>query len=526
MEAKRYLPVVRVSFHTEAKCYQVFGKTFDPEEDREPTFQLISVNTSKTLANPAGAFTIQLAGDYWIDRLTAMDMVVISMGYKDDTELDTVMVGLIDTVQRSRKMGDDGTPVITTTVTGRDFGKLLVKTSLKFYPELMNLPASELEKVQKFFLTDVGWVTLMQIFTGEQTIKGTPAVVLDIIMRKILSKLNDVSWTVWDETRDRPVKKTLKMQNIIRYNFAYVNFFLPMILSLSDYEGSIWNLMEKCAIKPFTELFIDVRDSKEAWNSSGNSRVVTSDIEQASNTEKANLPEDQGRYASPAHQFGTDKAKVLLAYRKTPFDKEDWDKLKRHTLHEKDVISEDLTKGDNEHYNLFWAGEKIATLGVDIKRLAPPILNTANALRYGISPLEVNIDGLFRENDPAKESTQTISFTDLAKEYTDRLKRWYENNHELLSGTLEVRGKGSYKVGQRLVYEDIDREFYIEGVNQAFHMLVGWKATLTVTRGAKLIKKDKEAIPDWLVVEDYDKIPDWLVVEDYDKVPNWLITND
>jgi hypothetical protein len=92
-EAKRYVPVVQVSFHTEDQLYQVRGIAKGMDGKPDPTDQLLSVTTSKTLDAPAGTFSINLAGDGWFmpnDKpvLKPNDLAVIYMGYK--AEKDTV----------------------------------------------------------------------------------------------------------------------------------------------------------------------------------------------------------------------------------------------------------------------------------------------------------------------------------------------------------------------------------------------------------------------------------------------------
>lgn len=487
LHATRHVPQIRVSFHTDTRCYQVDAKLGGLGDMPDPNLQILTVNTQKSLQNPAGGFTVTLVGDTLIEVLKPNDIVVISMGYKGEgTPLDTVMVGLVDTIRRNLTAGD-GQPSVTTTITGRDFGKLLIKSMLKFYPELMPIGAdkAQLEK-QKFFLTEVGWITLLDYFTGTgSNTKGSPAQMLDIIVRRILQKVVDTRWTAYIEKNGKPQKTSLKMANILRYQFAQTQFFsLPLYMSLQSYEGSIWNLMERGCPKPFTELFIDVRSNTEASNNSGKNRIVNETIEESSSPDKSKLLKDP--YVSPAFSFGEDDAKVVLVMRNTPFNKNLWDKLVYHKLVRDDILSEDLAISDDEHYNLFWAGMQINPLVEDLKRVSPPTYSSENIKRYGLSPLEVTIDSMQVSEQTIGQDKPKIEL--LTKNLNKQLKTWFENNHLLWNGTMEVRGKGNYKIGQRLIREDLGREFYIEGVQQSFHVFTGWTTTLTVTRGAKIGK--------------------------------------
>lgn len=477
---KRYIPVVYVSFHTKDKYYQLKGEITEEGKQLDPTYQVISVTTHKQMSAPAGTFSIQLAGIAWMSRLTPNDLVVIQMGYKKPDgkeDVQTVMVGLIDTIGRTRTAQTP--PVATTTVTGRDLAKVLIKSQLRFYPEV----GMDNRDGEKFFLTDEGWITLMNVFTAETIVKGTPAVVLDNIMRYILPKLNAVEWTIWDESKKEPVPKKVDVTNILRYNFGKVDIFLPMIFTADQYEGSIWNLMERASIKPFTELFVDVRSADEAWNKGDRPRVVNETIEEGSDDSKAKYPKGDGYYPSPRVGFGQDNSAVMVVLRNTPFDKGMWEKLYTHDLLAEDVIEEELSISDNEHYNLFWAGTVINPLGFDLKRVVPPMFNEEDAKRYGLSPLEVSIEGLSIEQDNPEAPTLLEG---LSKSWTAKLKAWFEKNHTYMSGTMRVRGKGDYRIGHRLVRKGIEREFYIEGVTQSFHVFESWETTLELTRGMPL----------------------------------------
>jgi hypothetical protein len=493
--AKRYVPIVRVSFHTEDACYQLKGEQFDSITDFrsalaiDPTMTVTTVTTTKSLDTPAGAFTIQLVGAEWIDKIKANDLVVIQMGYKkkasdpkDMPSLSTVMVGLVDTRRRVRSSGAN---TVMTTITGRDFGKILLKENVKFYPALGQVnPDASPQAGEKFFLTQEGWLTLLRYFSNENMIKGTPATVLDVIMRFIMPKLNAVEWTVWDESKSNAVPKKVDVTNVLRYNFAEVDLFvLPTFLAADSYEGSVWNLMERASAKPFTELFVDVRESSEAWNPGDKPRVVNETIEQASDDSKTSFPKGNGFYPTPRMGFGEDNSAVMVALRNTPFDKSMWEKLYTHDLQAEDVIDEDLSLSDNEHYNLFWAGTTINPLGIDLKLVAPPLWNEDQVKRYGLSPLEVQIEGL--SLDPS-DPTQSLALEGLSKSFTAKLKAWFENNHNYLSGTMNVRGVGSYKIGHRLLRKGIGKEFYIEGVSQTFTMFETWTTSLQLTRGMDL----------------------------------------
>lgn len=502
--ATRYKPVARVSFHTEDKCYKVKGISKGAEASQDPTDQLLSINTVKLMDSPAGTFSVTLQGAWWFENngkkvLKSNDLVIIEMGYMaedkvvtwldgtthtSEVDMDTVMVGLVDTVTRTRNGGGSGmSPNVQVTVTGRDFGKLLIKAMLKFYPQL-GAGGDD----NKFFLTETGWLALTRVFTNENAIKGSPAKIIDNILRFILKKILVMKWKVYDQSDTS--YKVVDFTSIIRYKLAETNFFIPFYMTAQDYEGSVWNLMSKVNLQPFTEMFIDTRDKWDVANSDGIAMSVNETVEEDSSEAKGKLTDEAGKWAYPAVTFGeSDGGQVLLTYRNTPFDKASWNKLRTHEVEEKDVTQESLSYSDNENYNLFWAGSTLTPFNdLNLKAVSPPLINKDNVTRYGLQPLEVTVEGL--ELDKSQESSQKIALAGLSSTLNTKLKDWFEKNSEYLSGNLTMRGRGDIKIGRRLHYKEMDKYFYIEGVTQNFEVYGNWETQVTLTRGQDPLPPD------------------------------------
>jgi len=465
MGAKVYQPLIEVSFHTATEVYHARANNLNMYgEVRNPNDQLLSVMTQKTMSSTAGMWSITLTGIQW-SRLRPMDVAVIKMGYAGEAKLTTVMVGLVDKVNRKRAMDGSGKPSLNTVITGRDFGKLFVKELLKFYPEISGKNAAD------FFLTDVGWVNLMKVFTTDNVMKGTPATIMHQIMTYIFPKIHDVSWKLWNEQANTQASKVVKATDIVTYQYGKLNFFMPFIFTADQYEGALWNLFDRAAPKPFAEVFIDTRDPNEIWHSDPDKRIVPHDVEYNN---------------SNGFTFGADGAKVVMVLRQTPYDNVLRKKLVRHIIPQEDFTDEDISLFDEQHYNLFWAGTTINPLGIDLKRVAPPLLNEANAKKYGLSPLEVNIEGM--------EITDELTLEGMSKTYTGKLKTWFENNHNYWSGQVTIRGRAEIRIGHMVQFGFTGegyrgdptysiREYYVEGVTQTFNVFQGWTTTLDLTRG-------------------------------------------
>lgn len=493
----RDIPIASVSFHTATDYYQALGVS---SESDNPMNTLVSASTQKTMSSPAGSFSLVLLGEDWLKRLKSNDLTVIEMGYREKNNVDnlhTRMVGLIDSVTKTRHVVNNK-PTLTTTVKGRDFGKILLKSMLKFYPIL----GWDKKKEKDFFLSEPGWLKLREAFLNDNAMKGSPAKILDTIIRFILQKIMSVEWKIYDAVAGSKTAKTISLPHVLRYSFGKMDMFLPMLLTAHQYEGSLWNLMERASIKPFMELFIDVRPTSE--------QVITEAIEEASTAKKADVSKDKGGYAYPGISFGKDRAQVTLFLRGTPFDRTNWNKLKKHVVPPDEIISEDLTVSDNEHYNLFWAGTTITPFAnmENLKLVAPPLINEDNIKRYGLSPLEVSIEGL--SLNPENENTESIALEGLSKTFSAKLRAWFENNHLYSNGSVRVRGRGDYKIGQVFVHSDLGKEFYIEGVADSFEVGSHWTSTLTITRG--MSTKD---------LPDHTKYFDKKTIEDKMKKPEY-----
>jgi hypothetical protein len=303
--------------------------------------------------------------------------------------------------------------------------------------------------------------------------KGTPASLIEEIMRYIFPKIHDVSWTLWDENSNVPKSRQVNVKNIIDYNLASMNFFMPFMVTADQYEGALWNLMQRAAPPTFSELFIDTRDNYEIWHGGMqgdlHEMLVPDTIEKSYGISYGTVP----------FKFGSDHAGVCLCLRQTPYESVHKRRLVTHEIDQKDVINDDLYITDEQHYNLFWAGTSINPLGIDLKRVAPPMLNEGDAKKYGLSPLEVSIEGM--------EISNSLTLEGMSKTYTGRLKTWFENNQNLWQGTLEIRGKANIRVGHLVRHWGIPGyahyEYYVEGVMQTFNVFEGWTTTLTLTRG-------------------------------------------
>ncbi|KKC30920.1 SH3 domain-containing protein [Caldanaerobacter subterraneus] len=126
-----YHPKVRVSFHTDEGLFS-FESGFP-----DPTSELVSVQTQKSLSQPTGTATITLVPrqvgfenepkQNWFYRVNPMDFFTIEMKEDIHSPWVTVMTGFVDQVRQNFVSGNKPQRVIT--ITGSDFGKILTRSN-------------------------------------------------------------------------------------------------------------------------------------------------------------------------------------------------------------------------------------------------------------------------------------------------------------------------------------------------------------------------------------------------------------
>lgn len=140
-----YHPKVRVSFHTDEGLFS-FESGFP-----DPTSELISVQTQKSLSQPVGTATITLVPrqvgfenepkQNWFYRINPMDFFTVEMKEDIYSPWVTVMTGFVDQVRQNFIGGNKPQRVIT--VTGSDFGKILTRSNIDAFANIKDINESQ-----------------------------------------------------------------------------------------------------------------------------------------------------------------------------------------------------------------------------------------------------------------------------------------------------------------------------------------------------------------------------------------------
>lgn len=193
--------------------------------------------------------------------------------------------------------------------------------------------------------------------------------------------------------------------------------------SYTSYNGSLWNFIKELSNSPFNETFWEIKNDKPN-----------------------------------------------LIHRKTPFNKADWIKLPTTLIQDTDIVSDTTGRSDLETYTLFSVIQTL--LGEDTKNLYNPLWYPPYYSKYGITQLSVNTVYESKSGDVAA-----------MKQFHTDLFNFNVKNNVFSNGTLVVKGKAAYHVGERVMIESENVEYYVESVTHNFNCYSTWTTSLGVTRG-------------------------------------------
>ena len=208
----------------------------------------------------------------------------------------------------------------------------------------------------------------------------------------------------------------------------YPNEKLINSQSYMSFNGNIWNFIKQLTNSPFNETFWEIKNE---------------------------LP--------------------WLIHRPTPFEKEDWVKLNRVTIKDSDLVADNTGRTDTETYSAF--AVDITTGDQGAINSFPPAYYPPFYEKYGIRMLKIS--SMYAVTAGDVNVARNLDPT----EFTKRLANFNIKNNVMENGTLTVKGSNQYKIGERVILESNNMEYYVEGVNQSFNMYSTWTTSLSVTRG-------------------------------------------
>jgi hypothetical protein len=484
----------KITFLSEEGLYtinqELLGSTWRGPYDEH----LIDVTTNKDLSNPCGSFSMNLhdrpipsgplKGRRLQDVLRPHDLVIIS--FRRGPVFRGQMIGLVGAKPLVvEDLDQNGARIRTVNVSGFDFGKFLL-TAQSFY--FKDMPEADpvvahLRGQLPFFQEDGPFAAYGGMVPRHK--------LFSFMLEQWLFKLSGLNWR-----GGQMGELQFPLRNMLNQTMGATFGEIPFTDHTIDDEMSLYSFMSNVAEKPWCEFFVDT------W-------PIDAEFQSAMVPDPMLLEGRLSPFPDPAINV-----MPHFVLRETPFDKEKWNQLPVFEI-DNEVIHRAETSGEGDVYSIYYArppayagsntSNHVAGQGI-------PAFDMVALERYGYRPLMVECRGIpnVREDDGENQFTP---MQQQARDFTNRLARWFYMSPEFLSGSFTLQGNPQYNVGTRLrrflpTFEHGDAwEFYIEGLTNTFATYGQYRTTLRVTRGLRP-DQDRFAEPSHLVnISDFNLTP-------------------
>lgn len=392
------------------------------------TDDLLSLTTSSGIDTPTGKWAAQLTGRKvggrgFLDRIKPMDYVEIAIARVPSRGgLALTMRGIVDNIQESISSGH-----WEVSLNGRNYGGLLIQYQIYYLTEID--PAASLIPQAR-----------LEVNFGIPGGVLSPRQFIDLIYQQIVAPNLATLRT------QRPTMPDLRLAVEVPDRFG-VNGF-----TVQPFTGSVWNLINQYASKPWIEVF--VVDTPEA---------------------------------------------PTLRYRFAPLT--DWDgaspggfsaETPVHTLAASDIERISTGVSGNEVFSYYFTYPSYSLLdrmafkgeGLDLRR--NPLVDEQALATFGYRPFEVAtplIPSL--AGDPADlTASATPESLDLAADLNVWAYHTNKDNHRFRNGTIVIKGGGEIQPGEYVDIPGLGWRYYVANVDRAIDIVGGsYRTTLAVTRG-------------------------------------------
>jgi hypothetical protein len=449
---------------------------------------LINVTTSKGLYNPVGRFQLNFTrrraynGLRWDELIPPYSLARIKMWRSPLEAEQAIMLGLTTTQMENE---EKGTAVFTEqgSAIGSDIGTVLNDFKLYWLLQSFGVASDAFIGLKDRL---AGYILDPELLTENQPGSAIIGAILDeylgsLNLRLVASSSDDISGVS-------------TVRDLIRYNPAhFVNFdddaVYPVPVAFLQ-DGSLWKILAAYADRSFQEMFLDTDPSGEFAEFVYRPKPFATgdEILIETGTEDVGIPVLTGEQDTLFSQDAMDE--TLRSGRA---------RVQTISADDSDVITWNVSRGATDIYNLFWVLPQHSFLTEqEFKAIVPPEIidhpsHPSNLNRFGLRPMEVRTPyvpvpiGDLEDESKAEENRDRL--IPIFQRWQAILRSWYGNNSLLYSGKLVMKGRAGYRVGDRLLARRTGRglfEFYIEGVDQSFHIKTGrFLSNLKVTRGFK-----------------------------------------
>ena len=394
--------------------------------------------------------TSSLYQNDWMQNLRANDLVLIAYSRNENGSNNYTMSGLIDTIHRTRKIETNGKVSHTITIQGRDFGKILVNSSVTLIStaDVENyISGPGLEANISVENTQLYKMISLPDFAerGDLIAKVTQGK----SVKQAVSEILKWYWGVFANLKWITPFGTLTMKDAVDWDTRSIDDpSLVQGMEIAQSGGSLASLIQQFAEKPFYESFLD------------------SDFKNA--------------------------GKAFLTVRPTPFSKIEqgtlWDELDDyHLIDDFDIIMEETSSSDSDTYSAFKIAPVLFYMGEsDIPLVFPMKVFKELYDRYGFKLMDIKSRLLTYEKEKFVQKLESMKLQFNVSKKRDMIASWYYPNDIFQSGSLIISGYDKIRAGEYLMRKISDEDvmvYYVESVQQSWAFRQKRTTTLGVTRG-------------------------------------------
>lgn len=438
-----------------------------------------AIQTSKSVRDPAGGFSITLSDKALSDKKGILDSVYALVEPMDLVEIrfcrdpasyqkpsdrpPLVMRGIVTTVSRSESM-QGGRPARSVTIAGQDFGKVLqimqiyylydsgviasgsnVLSEFAFFAEYASAGAAKIQSAKDFVSAVVSGVINPKLKTMTQFAHG------DAVSAKVINQWNPV----------------------VTIEGAVEPFLVSSLYNISLHQF----LSTLLDVGPFNEMFVE------------------------------DVPDGINLVVRPAPFIGLDGKLIQGSMPDVT------------VITDADIIGGQVSRSDQGVANYFWVeNARFGLFSNEDQRLLAVTGDASNFVKfdylncqsaiYGPRKMEVQSSlqspAIINSDAPTKDQVppQTGLYADWLSERRRILAEINKDNVLFESGTLQIKGNERIKAGTYLEVRRANAKpfrFYVVGVNHSFAPFQGFTTSLSLERGTSFVERAKSEQPQYRV---------------------------
>ena len=463
----------------------------------DTTGDILRIKTSKNINDVAGLWEIDLVGRKEFKQLFKPIALTKSAGgrlshlklFRPMSLVDIyingneVMLGTVDSVDKSVTIGKDGKPTVILKLKGRDLGGILMDQKIWYDKN----PESSADR------QNTSLVAGYLLFNNFPVYSYAFQIMVEIYDRwfsKVLEKsLTDfrgervVPFTWSNGKKISDLLTCTQKRDIGGLSISAYTDFYNINFTNWSFEGSIFDCLKQFSGPPFNELFVDTGDTVVSLHRDG---------------------EPEGALDPTYVQEKLPKGKCHVIFRPTPFNDEtiikpesfdvvnklDIADLFGHVISDFDIVDKNLGMSRKEMYSIYMVHPKANLIDVSSSQyFIPPLYDSVALNKYGHNPFDVKLGGW--------DASKNLSFETEGESLQKLAKSWFMNNDRYLNGYFKIKGRSEIRIGHRLDYiaegnmddEEEEGYYYITAVDQEWSFGREYTTRVGVKRGTSNILK-------------------------------------